>query len=212
MIMTKNNREISPTKPHIQFIEPIFTKQYTTVLHHDLLVNYHHGTLELMDYPYFRHYGLENTFDPNEHHKINYSNIKNLDPLYFLDAIHREQDGWHWLFKHIELPPPGMENKKRPIEDSDEDQSHKKQKITSSCPIIHACSSLCCVSFPHDTPKSKQFITPKWCGICATEYDIDKMFKIINSGGGNKTFLSYKLENQKWVLYDLKLTFNSHTN
>jgi hypothetical protein len=211
--MTENNREISPTiKPHIQFIEPIFTKQYTVVLHHDLFVNYHHGTLELLDYPYFRHYGLENTFDPNEHHKINYSNIKKLDPLYFLDAIHREQDGWYWLFKHIELPPPGMENKKRPIEDSDEDQSHKKQKITSSCSnpnIIHVCSSQCCVSFPHSTPK--RFTTPKWCGVCTTEYHIDKMSKIINSGGGNKTFLSYKLENQKWVLYDLELILKSDT-
>ena len=147
MIMTENNMEISPTiKPHIQFIEPIFTKQYTVVLHHDFFQNYHHGTAELTEYPYFRHYGLENTVDPNERHKINYSNIKNLDPLYFLDAIHREQDGWAWFFKNIELPPPpgmeklkfnikipnqGMEEyKKSPIEDSDQDQSYKKPKIT----------------------------------------------------------------------------------
>ena len=225
--MTENNKEISPTiKPHIQFMEPIFTKQYTVVLHHDFFQNYHHGTAELTEYPYFRHYGMENSIDPSQRQKINYSNIKNLDPLYFLNAIHREQDGWAWLVKNTQLPPPGIEekqnisikisyptieqHKKRPIEQhSDENQSHKKPKINPYANIIHVCSSQCCVSFPHFT--NKLFTTPKWCGVCTTEYKIDKMFKIINSGDGNKTFLSYKLENKKWMIFDFELILKSDT-
>tara|TARA_B100000902_G_C27266651_1_gene893891 strand:- start:286 stop:996 length:711 start_codon:yes stop_codon:yes gene_type:complete len=227
--MTENKKDLS-TKSHIQFMEPIFNKQYTVLLHHDIFHNFHHGTAELIEYPYFRHYGFENTLDPREPQKINYSNIKNLlDPLYFLDAIHKEQDGWAWFFKTTELPtpPPGIEkqkvsikiscpameeHKKRPIEHSHENQSHKKPKINPYANIIHACSSQCCISFPHSTPKSKLFTTPtKWCGVCITEYDIDKMFKIINSGDGNKTFISYKIENKKWMISDFEIILKSDT-
>ena len=230
--MTQNNKEISPVISGIRFMEPAFNTQYSIVLHHDKLYNYN-GTEELVNYPYFRHYGIINT-TAEKNLPVNYQNTNLYDPLDFLKSIHLEQDGWHWLLitttdsekNHISDPNTNYltkisipENRKRNFEDSKEKYSHDQEikryhkKLRQNyektiVPIMHVCSSTCKASFHKRPSSTNQFTNPPWCGVCAMQYFGDYMMKVINNGD-NRLFITYHLgvkhEKLKWVITNLEM-------
>ena len=230
--MTENNKEISPVISGIRFMEPAFHTQYSIVLHHDTFYNHKYGTEELVNYPYFRHYGIINTTAEKNNLPVNYQHTDLYDPLDFLESIHFEQDGWHWLLLTttdseeynyldtnylitISIP----ENRKRNFEDCTEKYSHD-QKIEryqkklcqnyekTIVPIIHVCSSTCKASFRKRSSSTNQFTNPPWCGVCAMQYFGDYMMKIINNGD-NKLFITYRLgvkrNNLKWTITNVEI-------
>ena len=227
--MTENNKEISPVISGIRFMEPAFHTQYSIVLHHDIFCNHKYGPEELVNYPYFRHYGILNTTAEKNNLPVNYQHT---DPLDFLESIHFEQDGWYWLLitttdsreykypdtdylTNISIP----ENRKRKFEDCAENHSHDQEieryqkKLLQNyektiVPIIHVCSSSCRASFRKKSLPTNQFTNPPWCGVCAMQYFGDYMMKIINNGN-NKLFITYHLsvkkEKLKWVITNLEM-------